>query len=94
MAIEIKQRENEQNEEEHSSSESDGSEYTTEDRCICCINKKIDEELNLLSLRLENLESKLLNYGDTECAELISDLFNSVTQIQDLNSGLNSGLKD
>lgn len=87
MAIEIKQRENEQSEEEYSSEE-DETEYASEDKCICCINKKIDEELNLLSLRLENLEDKLLEYGDTECAELVSDLFNSVQQIQELNSNL------
>lgn len=91
MAIEIKQRENEQSEEEELDSdetESDEPGYTSEDRCICCINKKIDEELNLLSVRLENLESKLLNCGDTECSEIVSDLFNSVQQIQELNSNL------
>lgn len=90
MAIEIKQRENEQIEEEQSEEEYESSEteFTSENRCICCINKKIDEELNLLSLRLENLEDKLLEYGDTECSELVSDLFNSIQQIQELNSSL------
>lgn len=91
MAIEVKREEDDSSYEETSYEETS---YTSEDEgsdmCINCIGRQIDLELELLSIKLEKLEKRLKDYynADNEETELVSDLYKSVQQIQELNSNL------
>lgn len=91
MAIEVK-REEEYDEEyssEYTESESDDENGGEDDDvCLGCVSRHIDLEIELLKLRLEKLEKRIKDYEDSEAAELVSDLYNSVQQIQELNSNL------
>jgi len=92
MAIEVKREEqDEEYSSEYTDSESEsGDENGGEDDDVClgCVSRHIDLEIELLKLRLERLEKKIKDYEDSEAAELVSDLYNSVQQIQEFNSNL------
>lgn len=85
MAIEV-----ERSEDSSTSCDSDSGEENGEDVCLGCISRNISLELEILSLKLERLNYRLKDYYNVENeeTEIVSDLYKSIKQIQELNSNL------